>query len=65
MQVLRVISTAVVGMFLLAFIAVDLIIFGVLATNNVLVTLLPVMGLLVGGALGLAIGQSNARRLRG
>jgi hypothetical protein len=34
------------------FVALDLVLFGVIALNSVLVTLLPIVGLVGGGALG-------------
>jgi hypothetical protein len=40
-------------MFLFLFIAVDLVLFGVIPLNSVIVTLLPLIGLIVGVLLGI------------
>jgi hypothetical protein len=60
MNVGRIIGTAVVGFLFLLFVALDLVLFGVLALNSVMVTVLPLLGLLAGGALGALVGQRRA-----
>lgn len=52
MNVGRVVSGALLGMLFLLFVALDLVLFGVLPLNSVMVTVFPVVGLVVGGALG-------------
>ena len=52
MHVGRVIGTAVIGFLFFMFVAFDLVLFGVIGLNSVIVTLLPLFGLLLGGALG-------------
>jgi hypothetical protein len=42
------------------FVALDLVLFGVLALDSALVTILPVVGLLVGGALGALAAQRRS-----
>ncbi|HQY13409.1 MAG: hypothetical protein GYA65_03490 [Actinobacteria bacterium] len=60
MNVGRIIGTAVVGFLFLLFVALDLVLFGVLALNSVMVTVLPLLGLLAGGALGALVGKRRA-----
>lgn len=60
MHIGRIIGTAVVGMLLLFFVALDLVLFGVIPLNSVVVTLLPVVGLIAGGALGAVVGKRTA-----
>jgi hypothetical protein len=52
MHIGRVISTAAIGLFFMLFVAVDLVLFGVVALNSPVVTVLVVVGLVAGGALG-------------
>jgi hypothetical protein len=52
MHIGRVISTAAIGLFFMLFVAVDLVLFGVVALNSPVVTVLLVVGLVAGGALG-------------
>ena len=52
MNVGRIIGTAVVGFFFLLFVALDLVLFGVIPLNSALVTVLPLLGLVAGAALG-------------
>ena len=52
MHIGRVISTAVVGLFFALFVAIDLVLFGVVALHSVVVTVLLLLGLVGGGALG-------------
>lgn len=46
----RVVLSAILTMFLMLFVAADLVLFGVIPLNSVVVTILPLAGL-VGGAL--------------
>lgn len=57
MNVGRILGTAVLGFFFLLFVAFDLVLFGVLALNSVVITVLPIIGLLGGGALGFLAGK--------
>lgn len=54
MNVGREFGVAVLSMLFMLFVAIDLVLFGVLPLNSVLVTVLPVVGLLSGGALVMA-----------
>lgn len=58
MKVGKIIGTAVLGFFFLLFIALDLLLFGVIALDSVLLMLLPLLGLVLGGALS-AFVQNN------
>lgn len=60
MNVGRILGTAVLGFFFLLFVAFDLVLFGVLALNSVVVTVLPIIGLLAGGALGVLAGKRQS-----
>jgi hypothetical protein len=62
MHIGRIIATAVLGFLFLLFVAVDLVIFGVLALNSVIVTLLPLIGLVGGGVLGAIAGRRQTAR---
>jgi hypothetical protein len=57
MNVGRIIGTAVVGFLFLLFVALDLVLFGVVALNSALVTVLPLVGLLAGAGLAVLIGK--------
>lgn len=58
----RVILGAVMGFLFFLFIALDLFIFGVVALDSVLITVLPILGALTGGILaGLASKAAAAR----
>jgi len=48
----RVVLSAIPTMFLLFFVAADLVLFGVLPLNSVIVTILPLAGLVLGALLG-------------
>ena len=48
----RVVLSAILVMFLMLFVAIDLVLFGVIPLNSVVVTILPVVGLVVGALLG-------------
>ena len=52
MKVGRIIAAAVLGFFFLLFIAADLVLFGVVPLNSPVVTILPAVGLVLGGVLG-------------
>lgn len=60
MRVGRSIAAAVVGMLFMLFVALDLVLFGVLPVNSVVVTILPLIGLVIGLTLGLAAGDRQA-----
>jgi hypothetical protein len=60
MRVGRSIAVAVVGLLFMLFVAIDLVLFGVIPLNSVIVTILPLLGLVVGLALGLAAGDREA-----
>ncbi len=59
MNVGRVVGGALLGMLFLLFVALDLVLFGVLPLNSVMVTVFPVVGLVVGGALGYLSGTRH------
>ncbi len=48
----RVVLSAILTMFLLFFVAADLVLFGVLPLNSIVVTILPLAGLVLGAVLG-------------
>jgi uncharacterized membrane protein YesL len=48
----RIVATAVVGLLFMLFVALDLVLFGVVPLQSVLVTVLPMIGLVAGGVLG-------------
>lgn len=60
MHVGRIIGTAALGFGFLLFVAFDLVLFGVLALNSAVVTVLPLLGLLAGAALGALAGGRHA-----
>jgi len=57
----RIVGTALLGFLFLLFVAIDLVLFGIVSLNSVIVTVLPVMGLLTGGVLA---GWGNHRASR-
>ena len=59
MNVGRLIGTAVLGFFFLLFVALDLVLFGVLALNSVMVTVLPLLGLLAGAVIGVLVDKRS------
>ena len=61
MKVGRVIAGAVLGLLFLLFVALDLVLFGVVAFDSVVVTILPAIGLVLGGVLGALAGNRSAR----
>jgi uncharacterized membrane protein len=50
---------AVLGFLFTCFIALDLVLFGVIALDSAVVTVLPVVGLVVGAALGALAGRRH------
>jgi hypothetical protein len=59
MNVGRIIGTAVVLFFFMLFIAIDLVLFGVVALDSAVVSVLPVVGLVLGGVLGAMAGKGQ------
>lgn len=57
MKIGRMIAVAVLGLLFMLFIALDLVLFGVVPLNSVLVTILPLVGLVLGGILGAMAGK--------
>lgn len=62
MKIGRIIAAAVLGFFFFLFIGTDLVLFGVVALNSVVVTILPAVGLVLGGVLGGLAGNRLSRR---
>ena len=62
MKIGRIIAAAVLGFLLFLFIGTDLVLFGVVPLNSVVVTILPAAGLVVGGVLGGFAGKRLNRR---
>jgi hypothetical protein len=61
MSVGRIIGVAVLGFLFMFFVALDLVFFGVVALDSAIVTVLPLLGLVVGGVLGALAGRRQAR----
>jgi hypothetical protein len=59
MKVGRIIGTALLGFFFMLFIALDLVLFGVVALASVVVTLLPLIGLVLGAAIGAMVNKNQ------
>ena len=57
MKIGRMIAVAVLGLLFMLFVALDLVLFGVVPMNSVLVTILPLLGLVLGGFLGALAGK--------
>lgn len=57
MKIGRMIAVAVLGLLFMLFVALDLVLFGVVPMNSVLVTILPLLGLVLGGFLGAVAGK--------
>ncbi len=57
MKIGRMIAVAVLGLLFMLFVALDLVLFGVVPMNSVLVTILPLLGLVLGGFLGAMAGK--------
>lgn len=49
----RVVLSAILAMLLMLFVAADLVLFGVVPLNSIVVTILPLAGLVVGALLGI------------
>jgi len=60
MKVGQVIKLGVLGFFFFLFVAVDLVLFGVIPLNSVMVTVLPLIGLLLCALLGLLAARGKA-----
>jgi len=60
MNVGRTIAVAVLGFLFMLFVAVDLVVFGVIAMNSALVTILPLIGLVLGILLGVMAGKRQS-----
>jgi hypothetical protein len=61
MKVGRIIAGAVLGLLFLLFVAVDLVLFGVVPLNSVVVTILPAIGLVLGAVLGALAGNRSVQ----
>ena len=62
MKVGRAVAGAVLGFLFLLFVGADLVLFGVVPLNSVVVTILPAVGLVFGAVLGgLAGGRGKAQ----
>lgn len=59
MKVGKIIGTALLGFLFMLFIALDLVLFGVVPLASVMVTLLPLIGLVLGGAIGAMVSNSR------
>lgn len=59
MKVGKIIGTALLGFFFMLFIALDLVLFGVLPLASVVVTLLPLIGLVLGSAIGAMVSNNQ------
>lgn len=57
MHIGRIISAGLVGLFFLVFVAVDLVLFGIVRADSVIVTILMAVGLFGGGLLGWLAGR--------
>ena len=56
----RIIGTALLGLFLFLFLAIDLVIFGVVSLDSAVVSIFPVLGLVLGVVLGLVAKRRHA-----
>lgn len=61
MKIFRGLFAAVLGLLFLLFVGIDLVIFGAIASNSALVTVLAVAGLFGGGAIGAVTGGRRAK----
>ena len=57
MKVGRIISTALLGFLLFLFVGIDLVLFGVVAFDSIVLTLFPFLGLVVGTALRVVVSK--------
>jgi hypothetical protein len=53
MKIGQLLKLAILGFFFFLFVAIDLVLFGVIALNSAMVSLLPLIGLLLCAVLGL------------
>ena len=65
MKIGRLILTAIVAFLLFLFIAIDLVLFGVIPLNSPLVTILPVVGVLLAILFGIVGGVKAGKRKQG
>jgi hypothetical protein len=61
MKVGRAIAAGILGLLFMLFVAADLVLFGVVPLNSVLVTILPGAGLVLGVVLGVIAGGRQQR----
>jgi len=59
MKVGRLIGAAVLGFFFFLFVAIDLVLFGVIPLNSVVVTVLPLVGLLLVAVVGVVASRGR------
>jgi hypothetical protein len=57
MRVGRTIAVAVLGFLFMLFVAADLVLFGAIPLNSAVVTILPLLGLVVGVVVGIVAGD--------
>lgn len=62
MKIGRLIGAAVLGFLFFLFVAVDLVLFGVIPLNSVIVTLLPLIGMLLVVVLGVLAARGGRAR---
>lgn len=60
MKVGRLIGACALGFFFFLFVAIDLVLFGVIPLNSVLVTVLPLIGLLLVAVLGVVTSRGRS-----
>lgn len=60
MKVAQVLKLGVLGFLFFLFVAIDLVLFGVIPLNSVMVTLLPLIGLLLCSVLGLLASRGRS-----
>lgn len=56
----RVVLSAILATFLMFFVAADLVLFGVVPLNSIVVTILPLAGLVLGAVLGIVAHKRHA-----
>lgn len=61
MKLGRTIGTAILGLFFFLFIALDLVLFGLVPLNSAIVTILPAVGLVLGALLGFIVVRRRHR----
>lgn len=61
MKIGRAVGTSLVGLFFMLFLAVDLVLFGVVALDSIVITAMLVIGLVGGAVLGWLVGARTAR----